>query len=186
MADAGSTLASAPIGQLIRDMAMAIADAQEHLDAAAIRTAQKMAETVGFRRDGEDGEETFTLLELGFAPTFYSFIEADLELVVETRISEATSTGVSVGAELSGTTTGETPASDSGTADTTPDTPTPAGGSGSPQGARSSTRAVGMTMSAEFQRKFAVETSGHTRITAKLVALPPPAQFLEIVKTGAA
>ena len=193
--DAGKILASAPIGLLIRDMAMAIADAQEQLDDAAIRSARKMAETIAFERDTDSGTESFNLLELGFAPTFYSFVEADLELVLETRISEDTSVGASVGAEASLTGTAESSTSP-GTAgaskatDSAPEggdeagtSPVAAAGASAPAstGSRSSTKAVGMTMSADFQRKFGVETSGHTRITAKLVALPPPAQFLDII-----
>lgn len=159
MADAGAILASAPIGTLIRDMAIAIADAQEHLDNAAIKTAQKMASTTGLEVGSGNDKETFSLLALGFAPTFYSFVEADLELVLETRIAEDTSVGASITGEASqeGSTPGSTPDAEPGT------------------------QAIGMTMSAEFQRKFSVETSGHTRITAKLVALPPPVRFLEVL-----
>ena len=162
MASAASTLASAPIGQLIRDMAMAIADAQSYLDAAAIETTKKMADPVGLELGGGKDKESFSLLALGFAPTFYSFIEADIELVLETRISEDTTIGANVGATLD---------QEGGKPGATPD-------------AEPGTRAVGMTMSAEFQRKFAVETSGHTRITAKLVALPPPARFLEAIQAS--
>ena len=159
MADAAATLASAPIGDLIRDMAMAIADAQERLDDAAIKTAQRMANTTGLKTGSGTNEQTFSLLALGFTPTFYSFVEADLELVLETRIAEETTVGASITAQANqdNTQPGTTPDSEPGT------------------------RAIGMTMSAEFQRKFNVETSGHTRITAKLVALPPPVRFLEVL-----
>lgn len=192
MADAGAVLASAPIGDIIRDMAMAIADAQARLDDAGIRTAKRMADTIALQRGSGEDAESFSLLALGFTPTFYNFVEADLELRLETRITEDTSIGVTAGGSFESTS--ETPSAggtDTQPAETDTDpaggegggTPAAGGGAATPQ--RSSTRAVGMTMSAEFQRKFSVETSGHTRIAAKLVALPPPARFLEVLTGGA-
>lgn len=193
-ADAGKTLASAPIGLLITDMALAIADAQEQLDDAAIRSARKMAETRLERGSGDD-KESFSLLELGFAPTFYSFVEADIELLLETRISEESSVGASVSAKasLASTTDATTPGAAASAASDPAADPNKADAGGSAEesaatrpantaaGSKSTTKAVGMTMGADFQRKFGVETSGHTRITAKLVALPAPAQFLDII-----
>lgn len=143
MADAGTALASAPIGSILRDLAFAVADAQERLDESAIEAAKRLASTDNGVEIGSGASaRTATLIELGFAPTFYSFVEADLEVVLETRIQQETNVGAS----------GELTAK---------------------------TAAVGMTMSVEFQRKFAVDTSGHTRVTAKLIALPPPTRFLE-------
>ncbi len=147
MPDAATTLASAPIGSILRDMAFAIADAQGALDQAGIDAAQKLADPNLTGLTDPSGDPV-SLLALGFAPTFYNFIEADLELYLETRIQEETTVGLSVGGSVD---------------------------------AQVGTVAVGMTMSADFQRKFAVETSGHTRITAKLVALPAPTRFLEFL-----
>lgn len=173
MADAGKTLASAPVSEIIKSMAMSIADAQTALDAASRKTAVALAqEKFTFTNaDGEDVERS--LLALGFTPSFYSFVAVDLELRLETRITESSDVGgevtVNANTEQTGTAGGAAGA---------------AGGDPAAEPAAeppTRTTSMGMTMSANFQRKFGVETSGHTQVTAQLVALPPPAAFMDFI-----
>jgi hypothetical protein len=151
MADAAKTLASAPVSEIIRSMASSIADAQEELDARSRKSAAALAAEEVTLKDRSGTEHTRTLLELGFTPTFYSFVTVDLELSLETRITEETDVGGEIGANVNRDAT------------------------------ETSATSMGMTMSANFQRKFGVETSGQTRMAAQLVALPPPPAFLDFL-----
>lgn len=162
MADAGKILASAPVSEIIRSMATSIADAQEELDARSRRSAAALAAEEVTLTDRDGNDHTRTLLDLGFTPTFYSFVTVDLELSLETRITEETDVGGEITGNASRENTGSTPGTDTA-------------------GEKTSTTSMGMTMSANFQRKFGVETSGQTRMAAQLVALPPPPAFLDFL-----
>lgn len=151
MADAGKILASAPVSEIIRSMASSIADAQEELDARSRRSAAALAAEQVTLKDRDGNDHTRTLLDLGFTPTFYSFVTVDLELSLETRITEETDVGGEISANAGREAT------------------------------ETSATSMGMTMSANFQRKFGVETSGQTRMAAQLVALPPPPAFVDFL-----
>ena len=73
------------------------ADAQRALDANSVATAQLMATT-----PVEVGEETYTLMALGFTPTFYSFTEATVEAKLSFSITEGTDFAVGAGAQVGG------------------------------------------------------------------------------------
>lgn len=62
-----------------------------------------------------------------------------------------------------------------------------AGDSGAPPAPQqSSGMAIGMSLSAEYTRKFSFEASASTKITTKMVALPPPAALLEAIAESVA
>jgi hypothetical protein len=104
------------MGDLIRQMAFAIADAQFQLDTAGLRVAEVMSgkrirlgpdgepekdsggklvtddTRVYFGTDAGDQPELLSLIELGFAPTFYQFIDTLIEVkiaITMTRSSES-------------------------------------------------------------------------------------------------
>lgn len=83
----GQALMDVPVPKLIELTGKAIANAQLELDAAAVRAATLMGETrVEFR--GADGKVVpRSLLELGFAPSFYHFDETDMEFKVTVTVS---------------------------------------------------------------------------------------------------
>lgn len=88
------TLLEAPLPELIQRLGLAVAQAQTALDQNSIAVATSLAET-----RVTIGEEEFSLLELGFTPTFYAFTEATVEAKV--TFSVQMSEEFTVGGELS-------------------------------------------------------------------------------------
>ena len=88
-------LLSAPLPDIIQRLGIAIADAQQALDANSVRTAALMATT-----EIELGGETYNLMALGFTPTFYSFTEATVEAKLSFSMTETTEIGVTAGVSL--------------------------------------------------------------------------------------
>ena len=115
----GQDLLNVPFGDMIRQMAFAIADAQFELDESSMHVAEMMS---GRRvlRDAEgnvvieNGEPAVadtrvyfgyeydpvakkrlpalvSLLELGFTPTFYQFVETRIEIKIAIKIHQETS-----------------------------------------------------------------------------------------------
>ncbi len=116
----GQELLNVPMGQMIRDMAFAIADAQVELDEASMKVAEMMSGQVmtlsengipvdslgaevttnahtqdtrvffGFTVDGA-GERVpvkVSMLELGFSPTFYQFVDTLIEVKIAIKITQ--------------------------------------------------------------------------------------------------
>ncbi len=87
----GKELLNAPFPQLVQSLGVGIAEAQFALDRVSIKIAQLMA---GFVLDEQDnlvrdetaliklkeGQPGVSLLSLGFTPTFYQFVETQIEL----------------------------------------------------------------------------------------------------------
>lgn len=113
----GQELLNVPMGDMIRQMAFAIADAQLELDESSVRVAELMSGQYP-RRDEEGnlidaageptdkpvyvdsrvffGEETvdgklvpsrISMMELGFTPTFYQFIDTLIEVKIAIKIT---------------------------------------------------------------------------------------------------
>lgn len=113
----GNAVTSVPIGDMVRAMALAIADAQFELDKSSMIAAEFMS---GRRplRDGQgqyllddkgrplveeslvqfgysidaDGKRVpnmVSMLELGFVPTFYQFVDTVIEIKLALRVSQA-------------------------------------------------------------------------------------------------
>src|SRR5258708_4317518 len=116
----GQQLLNVPMGDMIRQMAFAIADAQLELDESSVRVAELMSGQRP-RRDAEGnlvnaaGEATETpeyidsrvyfghemvngveqparvsMMELGFTPTFYQFIDTIIEVKIAIKITSET------------------------------------------------------------------------------------------------
>ncbi|MBZ4421726.1 hypothetical protein [Myxococcus sp. RHSTA-1-4] len=89
------TVLDAPLPELIERLGRAVADAQHALDTNSLEIAKRMSEpTVNL------GGQMWSLLSLGFTPTFYSFAEATLEAKLTFTIRE--STEFSVGGSVTG------------------------------------------------------------------------------------
>lgn len=82
---------------LVREMGASIADAQWRLDETSIRIARMLGSE---ESSVEIAGKSYSLLELGFTPTFYQLTEATVEAKVS--FSTSTSTGLEVGASISG------------------------------------------------------------------------------------
>jgi hypothetical protein len=111
----GQQLLDVPFPEMIRSMGLAIAEAQYELDLVGIRLAQMMSGSYEVE-DPEDpsktitktakvkfGEQELSLLELGFTPTFYQFVDTIIEVKVSMSMTyersySRTSTDVNISA----------------------------------------------------------------------------------------
>lgn len=77
-------LTSMGIGEMISKLAVGIAEGQLELDTACMEIAQFMGEAqVAFgKRAGTDEPDLISLVELGFTPNFYQFVDTILEVRV--------------------------------------------------------------------------------------------------------
>jgi hypothetical protein len=101
----GRDLLNVPIGDMIRQMAFAIADAQLELDQASLQVAQLMSGT-DYHVTDDDGRTTtvegvkvhfgasdnLSMMELGFSPTFYQFVDTLIEVKIAIKTSVETTT----------------------------------------------------------------------------------------------
>lgn len=103
----GQDLLNVPMGDMIRQMAFAIADAQFELDESSFRVAEMMSGEVTLRNaDGtvqmeqgkpviretlvKFGGEDLSMMELGFTPNFYQFIDTIIEVKIAIKITQST------------------------------------------------------------------------------------------------
>ena len=91
------SLLSAPLPQIVERLGVSIAQAQAALDANSVKIAKEMVET-----KVKIGDEEFSLLALGFVPTFYAFTEATVEAKLSFSMAETTELGVKVSASVAG------------------------------------------------------------------------------------
>ncbi len=105
----GSELLNVPFPELVKNLGIGIAEAQYALDKVSIRIAQLMS---GFK-EGANGDieadessmiilksngtnpVRYSLLELGFTPTFYQFTETYIELKMAMSMKSETNVAVS-------------------------------------------------------------------------------------------
>lgn len=133
------SLANAPTADMVANLGLAVAQAQQALDQNSIAIARKLIDTTV-----EFGGENYSLLRLGFTPTFYAFTDATVEIKLTFSMSIEQEIGVeaSVGGDW---------------------------------------KFVSASFSASYSRKFSFEASGTSSIAARLVSLPPPTPFLELL-----
>lgn len=95
-------LQQVPLPSLLRELGRGVADAQFALDQTGLEIARRLgdAEAFGVQFSGEENKRS--LLELGFAPTFYHFAEATVDIRVSLSMSQSTETSLSVGATVGG------------------------------------------------------------------------------------
>jgi hypothetical protein len=172
----GSELLSAPFPQMVRTLGVGIAEAQLELDLVSLKIARMMA---GYEvEDGvdEDGnpitssdsgerkylvklsdDQEYSLLELGFTPTFYQFVDT----VIELKLSISMKTETQVERKSSSSTVS-------------------AGGFAFPFVAGGSVRAS--SVSASFASKYQYSAEGSSVMRTKLVPIPAPAVLEERIR----
>lgn len=109
MANITKELMNAPLPEMVKNLGTGIAEAQYALDKVSIRIAQMMS---GFTEDDDgklvqdpntlvrlkEGEPGYSLLALGFTPTFYQYVDTLME--IKTSFSMSQSREFKVGAEV--------------------------------------------------------------------------------------
>ncbi|GGC94854.1 hypothetical protein [Halopseudomonas salina] len=165
----GTELMNVPFPMMVRNLGVGIAEAQLELDLVSLRIARMMAGYASGTDEDEDGgsEQTYkvefsngksySLLELGFMPTFYQFVDT----VIELKIS------ISVSSERSSTfKRNQVKASAKGGA-----LPFFAAGS-----------MTASSVSASFASKYQYSAEGSSVMRTKLVTVPPPAILEERIR----
>ena len=167
----GQELLNVPFPEMIKNMGLAIAEAQLELDLVGMRIAQMMAGVVQY----DDGTTTqtdstsamvsfgggsYTLLELGFTPTFYQFVETIIEVKV----------AISVRTEVSNNTT---------TRNANVGLPSVTGLLGLGRGGRQVSVA---SVNANYSSKFQYTAEGSSLMRTKLVPVPAPAVLEERIR----
>lgn len=172
----GTDLLAAPFPQLVRALGVGIAEAQMELDLVSLKIARMMAGyAVEEGRDDEgnpltreesdekrylvefsDGKK-YSLLELGFTPTFYQFVDT----VIELKLSISMKTESSYERKSS-------------------TTQVAAGGFAFPFVAGGAVRAS--SVSASFASKYQYSAEGSSMMRTKIVTVPAPALLEERIR----
>jgi hypothetical protein len=168
----GQDLLAVPFPEMIQKMGLAIAEAQFALDRVSIQLAQVMSGTETEVPDPDDPDkmikipasrvrfngENLSMLELGFTPTFYQFVDTIIEVKISISMSmEETERGsessVEAGASLRGL---------------------PGIGGGARMNASS--------VSASYANKYQYTAEGASLLRTKLVTVPPPRVLEERIR----
>lgn len=169
----GQDLLSVPFPDMVRDLAMSIASAQMDLDRSSVRIAQLMAGyeqvtdpttgVVSFQpsealriRFGQG--KSYNLLQLGFTPTFYQFVDTIIEVKIAITMASSDSyeqenkaknvdrsTGVLTGLVKGGT-------------------------------------VKASSVNARYSQQYSYSAEGSSLIRTKLVPIPPPAILEERIR----
>lgn len=176
MPDIGQELLNVPMGDMIREMALSIAAAQLELDKSSMLVAEMMSgETLLRDSDGEPilekdptsglmvpkkvsttvsfGGQQTSMMELGFAPNFYQFVDTIIEVKIAVKMTESTTSSI---------TTRTT---------TTRAAPTMLRTIFKRPGA---VQANVSTVDAAYTRKYDYSAEGASLLRTKLVPVPPP------------
>jgi hypothetical protein len=174
----GTELLAVPFPQMVRQLGVGIAEAQYELDKVSMKIARMMAgydETKELKADGTPNTDpdapfksqefriklgdgnAYSLIELGFTPTFYQFVDTVIELKMSISVkssSEANSSATNVAAGVKGSV-----------------------------GFLSASASVhASSVSASYASKYQYSAEGSSLMRTKLVPLPPPALFEERIK----
>lgn len=173
----GTALANVPIGALIKNVALGIAEGQAALDIESIRNAQMMSGygpnwiegdklrmedyRVAFGRDENDEPVLVSMMELGFTPSFYQFIDT----LIEVKMAITATRDRSHDVKNKGTQTSLTAAS-----------------SGNWFWRRSSLTVTSTPVDATYASKYSYAAEGSSLVRTKMVPVPPPAILEERIR----
>jgi len=154
----GNAIASVRIDQMIVNMARGIAEGQFMLDQQAIKNLKIM----GVPDMVSIGNEKLSMLEAGFVPSFYQFVDTILELKIEVKIREEKKSSTATKESKSGSVTANASAK---------------WGWGS--ASVSATGAYSKTIDAKHSQTFSQDLSAQSLMRTKLVPVPAPEPLLE-------
>jgi hypothetical protein len=111
MSNIGQELLNAPFPQMVKNLGIGIAEAQYALDKMSVKIAQMMS---GFKENAngdlvkdedslvklEQGGKSYSLLSLGFTPTFYQFVDTVIEIKMAMSMSKSSEFKASVKARV--------------------------------------------------------------------------------------
>jgi hypothetical protein len=169
MASIGQELLNVPFGDMVESLGSAIAQAQHALDMNSVMMAELMSGSSYFETDDEGNEvvrqgvkvnfggRSLSLLELGFTPTFYQFVDT----IIEVKIS------ISMHSEDSRSTS---------SSQKTANVSARAGWG------KASVKASTTSVSASYAAKNSYSAEGASLIRTKLVPIPPPAILEQRIK----
>lgn len=100
MSNIGQELLNAPLPEMVRSLGFSIAEAQFALDKMSVKIAQMMS---GFKQTAtgelvkdesaliqlEQGGKSYSLLSLGFTPTFYQYVDTIIEIKMAISMSRS-------------------------------------------------------------------------------------------------
>lgn len=205
--DVGHELLNVPMGDMIRSMAMAIADAQWALDKSSMTVAelmsgQRMVRNLdtgelqlkdgqpvvvdsrvffGYTYDLKDGKVTRTqnkvsMMELGFTPNFYQFVDTIIEVRIAISMTGETQTIQSSSAQ-----TDDQSKVDNNSSYNTYNWWWGWGQSGGSSN-QSRTTATTTQVNASYANKYSYSVEGSSLLRTKLVPIPPPAILEERIR----
>jgi hypothetical protein len=161
----GQEVLNVPFPEMVKNLAMAIAEAQTALDMSSMRLAQFMAgyeepddpTTKGTSTKVKFGGTDYSLLELGFTPTFYQFVETVIEVKISISMSSETtdawkSTDLSVEAGITK----------------------------KPKGVGSMLKVS--SVNASYSAKYQYQAEGSSVLRTKLVPVPVPSMLEERIR----
>jgi hypothetical protein len=113
MSKIGQELLNAPFPEMVRSLGIGIAEAQFALDRMSVKIAQMMS---GFKQTAsgeivkdeslliklEEGGRSYSLLSLGFTPTFYQYVDTVIELKMAISMSRSSEFSFSAGGGVNG------------------------------------------------------------------------------------
>ncbi|MEP1032372.1 hypothetical protein [Ekhidna sp.] len=173
----GNALASVRIDEMITNLAKGIAWGQYELDQVGVNITKMM----GAPGTVSIGGEQISMLEAGFTPSFYHFVDTILEMKMEVNIreEEASSTSVSTKTSRENERSSSYKFSASGSANLGFfKMKASASGGGSTKSKSAYSRAVDSTQS----QKYSQDLSASSLMRTKIVPIPPPEILLERIK----
>jgi hypothetical protein len=196
MVSVGQELLNVPFGDMIKEMALAIAEGQMALDMNSVQVAQTLAETeldVGSvvlyieETVDADGNVTATdvvtndapmsLLTYGLEPRFYEFTESIIEVKMAISMKKESSAEIKYGSKFSLSSTTKIKGSYS------------SGGLSSllfgkvkVEAENTTTVAYSSTFDAKYNSKYSFSESGTSLLRTTLKPVPPPSRVIPTVK----
>lgn len=173
----GNALTSVRIDQMILNLAKGIAWGQYELDKVGVDITKMM----GAPGTVSIGGEQISMLEAGFTPSFYHFVDTILEMKMEVNIREESSSSTAVKNTVSGSSSRSSSASFSASGSYNAlffKAKMSASGSVSTK----NTSAFSNTVDSKHAQKFSQDLSASSLMRTKLVPIPPPELLLERIK----
>ncbi len=196
MVSVGQELLNVPFGEMIKEMALAIAEGQMALDMNSVQVAQALAETeldagsvVMYIEETVDADGNVTatnvvtndapmsLLTYGLEPRFYEFTESIIEVKMAISMKRESSAEIKYGRKFSLSSTTKISGSYS------------SGGLSSllfgkvkVKAENTTTVAYSSTFDAKYNSKYSFSESGTSLLRTTLKPVPPPSRVIPTVK----